>query len=207
VTDKSPLDHEPGTQCLTSAFQRYRKAIAKLVARIVMPHDIEDIVQETYIRIYKASQKQHIFYPKSFMLRTARNLALNHVNRADAMNHLSSAPVESDNELDADDRMDETNVSESPETLLQAEEEFLLFCRSLRNLSLQCRRAFILRKVYGLSQQEVAKRLGISESTVEKHIAKGITAAGEYMQLHGYARTSGRAGPLKNAARGNSRHE
>jgi DNA-directed RNA polymerase specialized sigma24 family protein len=41
-------------QRLTNAFQRYRRALAKVVARIVKPHDIEDIVQETYIRIYQA---------------------------------------------------------------------------------------------------------------------------------------------------------
>jgi RNA polymerase sigma-70 factor (ECF subfamily) len=41
-------------------------------------------------------------------------------------------------------------------------------------LPLQCRRAFLLKKVYGLSQKEIAGYLGISESTVEKHVAKGL---------------------------------
>lgn len=32
----------------------------------------------------------------------------------------------------------------------------------------------MLRKVHGLSQREVAQHMGISESTVEKHIGKGL---------------------------------
>jgi len=85
---------------------------------------------------------------------------------------------------------------------LQSEEEFLLFCRSIRDLSLQCRRAFILRKVYGLSQRDVAKRLGIAESTVEKHIAKGITTASAYMKLHGYGRSHASARVRSTGGRG-----
>ncbi len=38
----------------------------------------------------------------------------------------------------------------------------------------QCRRVFVLKKIYGLSQEEIAAELGIAQSTVEKHIAKGL---------------------------------
>jgi RNA polymerase sigma factor (sigma-70 family) len=186
-TETTP-DPEAGVQQLTQVFQTYRKALAKLIARIVKPHDIEDIVQETYIRIFQASQKKTIFHARSFMLKTARNLALNHVARADALNYLEH---QVDREADPNEpTFDyEGDAAASSDTVLQSEEEFLLFCRSMRDLSLQCRRAFILRKVYGLSQRDIAKRLGITESTVEKHIAKGITTASAYMKLHGYGRS------------------
>jgi RNA polymerase sigma factor (sigma-70 family) len=190
VTNDTHFDGEAGLQHLTDIFQRYRKTLAGLVARIVKPHDIEDIVQDTYIRIYQASQKKPIFHAKAFMLRTARNLALNHVARADAMNHLAAAPADCEIVSEANEAKEEGDVCESTDTLVQAEEEFRIFCRAVRDLPLQCRRAFILRKVYGLSQCEVARRLGISESTVEKHIAKGIVASGAYMKMHGYARGS-----------------
>ena len=57
-----------------------------------------------------------------------------------------------------------------------------MFCRAVGGLPEQCRRAFILKKVYGLSQQEIADRLSISQSTVEKHIAKGLLMCREYME-------------------------
>jgi RNA polymerase sigma-70 factor (ECF subfamily) len=60
------------------------------------------------------------------------------------------------------------------------------FCRSTRALPRQCRRAFLLRKVYGLSQREVATRLGVTEGTIEKHIAKAMFECVRYMQANGY---------------------
>lgn len=166
-------------------FQRYRKALAKAVARIVKPGDIEDIVQETYVRLFQAAKREPIQHPKSFLLKAARNLALSHVVRADALNHLESQASAPDGSAES---FEYRAVEESPEALAQAEEEFLIFCRAIRELPLQCRRAFLLRKVYGLSQQEVARYLRISESTVEKHIAKGLVACSAYMAANGYAR-------------------
>jgi RNA polymerase sigma factor (sigma-70 family) len=207
VTDKACFDRATAIEPLTHAFQRYRKALAKAVARIVKPHDIEDIVQETYIRIYQAAQKQRIFHPRSFMMRTARNLALSHVVRADALNHTADTPAECETDSDVLQFRDEIEFSlaesaVSPDGRLQAEQEFLLFCRSIRDLSLQCRRAFILRKVYDVSQREIARQLGISESTVEKHIAKGITTASIYMKSHGLLRSTALRSRPRSAARG-----
>jgi RNA polymerase sigma factor (sigma-70 family) len=183
---------------LVDVFQRYRKALAKAVARIVKPGDIEDIVQETYLRLYQAAKRQPIRHPKSFMLKAARNLALSHVVRADAMNHLGTQGIQFESEEEAD-RFERQQVAfESPEAEAQAEEEFLIFCRAIRELPLQCRRAFLLRKVYGLSQDEVARELRISESTVEKHIAKGLIACSAYMAANGYARPSATAGARPN---------
>jgi RNA polymerase sigma-70 factor (ECF subfamily) len=192
MNDPSPARQDSGIQQLSALFSRYRRTLARAVARIVRPQDIEDIVQETYVRIYQAAQRQQIHHPKSFMLRTARTLALNHIGSADAMSHLASIDFNSD----ADEDMDvwRNAISESLESTAQTEEEFLMFCRSVCELPVQCRRVFVLRKVYGMSQQEVAKHLGISEATVEKHVAKGVITCGAYMKAIGYARGRTRDG-------------
>lgn len=170
---------------VVDGMQRYRKALVRLVARIVKPHDIEDIVQETCLRVYQAAQKQPIYHLKSFMLQSARNIALNHATRADAMNHLAALPSEQELDDEADAWLTESSWGPSTESLAQSQEEFLLFCRAIRELPLQCRRAFILKKVHGMSQKEVARQLGISESTVEQHIAKGMLGCRNYMIQHG----------------------
>jgi len=106
------------------------------------------------------------------MFRTARNLALNHVQRFD--NKMRSRMV---------DFLDE-DVQQATETLeaqFESQERFGYFCRAISKLPVQCRRAFILRKVYGLSQKEVAQFLGMTEGNVEKHVARGLVRCIEYM--------------------------
>ncbi len=64
-------------------FLRFRTRIARAIGRIVQRDDIEDIVQETFLRCYQASERTVVRHPRSFMLTTARNLALNHIDLAD----------------------------------------------------------------------------------------------------------------------------
>ena len=63
-------------------------------------------------------------------------------------------------------------------------EEFALFCEAVRHLPVKCRRVFVLKKVYGYSQIEIAKKLNISIGTVEKHISQGIKRCTYFMQQH-----------------------
>ncbi len=57
--------------------------IARAIGRIVRPDDVDDIVQETFLRCYQASGRTTVRHPRSFMLTTARNLALNRIDLAD----------------------------------------------------------------------------------------------------------------------------
>jgi RNA polymerase sigma-70 factor (ECF subfamily) len=61
-----------------------------------------------------------------------------------------------------------------PERRLSGREEVERLRRVLANIPPKCREAFELRKFDGLSQREIAGRMGIAESTVEKHLAKAL---------------------------------
>ena len=52
--------------------------------------------------------------------------------------------------------------------------ELVRVAEFVRSLPMECRQVFTLRKVYGLSQKEIATELDISENTVEQHLAKGV---------------------------------
>ena len=54
----------------------------------------------------------------------------------------------------------------------------------MSELPIKCRKVFVLRKVYGYSQAEIAKKLGISLSTVETHITKGMHRTKLFMDEH-----------------------
>jgi RNA polymerase sigma-70 factor (ECF subfamily) len=154
----------PDRSGLLDEFLGCKSALGRFVARIVKPHDIDDILQETFIRACAAAEKTDIRHPRSFMFKTAQNLALNHVTSA----YYTRTDMEDFSSMDVPEMM------ESLESEFESKERFLAFCRAVRALPPQCRRVFVLRKVYGLSQQEIADYLGISQSTVEKHVAKGL---------------------------------
>jgi len=153
---------------LLEVFVALRRKLARAVSRIVPPPEIEDIVQETYVRVCQFEQAGSIRHPRSFLYRTARNLALDHIKRSDSRN--VSLEADDDEREDNDALQSGLDMSDQ----LAAKQEFEIFCASVQELPLQCRRVFVLRKVYGYSQKEIAQALEISESTVEKHIAYGI---------------------------------
>ena len=162
---------------LTATFLKYRTLLRATVGKIVRPQDIEDIVQETFVRAIGASRRTQMRHPRAYMLRIATNLALKHVSRADQrltchIEDISSVEV--------------YLKTATLESQVEESERFFAFCRAVRKLPIQCRRAFLLRKVYGLTQKEISEYLGISQSTVEKHVAKGMMGCTEYMTRMGY---------------------
>ena len=60
------------------------------------------------------------------------------------------------------------------DTAYEAKEDLGRIISALDELSPQCRRVFLLHKFEGLSHSEIATRVGVSRSTVEKHMATGI---------------------------------
>ena len=154
-------------------FINYQSTLRRFICRIVKPDDIDDIVQETFVRSYEANLKQEIKYVRSYMLKTAKNLALNHNAKWDnKYNDSIEDFVEPPVELSSADFEDD----------YESKERFLCFCRATDQLSGSVRKCFILKKVYGFSQKEIAQHLQLSESTVEKHIAKGLLKSTRYME-------------------------
>ena len=166
----------PGNENIANVFLSIRTGLARAVSGIVPPKEIEDVVQETYVRVCQSHSPGGITSPKSFMYKTARNIAINHMKRAETRL------------VDSLDGIYESSgwTAQEPTgdafALASSREEFALFCEAVKDLPLQCRRAFVLKKVYGHTYKEISDTLQISEKTVEKHIAKGISRCRTYLQ-------------------------
>jgi len=158
---------------LEQTYFKCRSHLERVVAGIVKSDDVEDIVQDTFIKSYEAGLKQEIKFERTYMLKTARNLALNHAARA----------CEQKNQyLDDLEILPSDLTSKTLESQIESKERFFNFCRATDTLSVEVKRVFLLKKIYGMSQKDIAEHIGLSESTVEKHVAKGLLQCSLYLQ-------------------------
>ena len=129
--------------------------------------DADDLCQDVYVRVYQAALEKIPNPAKPFVFTVARNLLLNRAR------HEAVVSIEAVADLEA-----LNIVKDEPGTdrWVIAREELRRLEDALNHLPPRCRQAFVLRKIEGLSQREIAQRMGISEKTVERHISDGICA-------------------------------
>ncbi|KTF07577.1 RNA polymerase sigma-70 factor FecI [marine sediment metagenome] len=157
---------------VAETFLKYRSKLMRAVGSIVGADDIEDIVQEAFYKELRSRIKTRNTIRATYMLKTARNLALNHVAKAENKNK---------QQLDDMDILPYELVGHSLEKNVESKERFIHFCRATDTLSADVKRVFLLKKVYGMRQKEIAELVGLSESTVEKHVAKGLMMCSRYL--------------------------
>ena len=127
--------------------------------------ETDDIIQETYAVLAGLAGVEHIQSPRAYAFQTAQSVILRHLRRARIVR------IDAIGDID----MLTTAVDEpSPERQASARQELRRVTELIAELPTKCREAFTLRKIEGLSQREVAHRMGISESTVEKHIGRAL---------------------------------
>lgn len=122
--------------------------------------DRDDLVQESFLRVFRARTAGPIANARAFLFTTARNLALNHLRHRRHARPKNAGWSDSLHVLD--ERID------TPEAVARRQELELLQ-EALQALPERCREVFTLRRIYNLSQKEIAARLGITEKTVENH--------------------------------------
>ena len=123
--------------------------------------DIDNLVQEALMRICQAWERGEVRSPKAFLFATARNLALDQLRRQKIMPMISLV------ETDAQAVLEEGDLV--PDQVARNQELGFL-TEVIQLLPDRCRQVFTLRKVYGMSQRDIAKRLGISEHTVSAQL-------------------------------------
>jgi RNA polymerase sigma-70 factor (ECF subfamily) len=127
--------------------------------------DRDNLVQESLTRVWRLKQRDEIRSPKALLFTTARNLAIDELRRRNL------APVESIEEIDGLSVLDDGATASETVALKQ---EIELVIQAIQSLSPRCREVLTLRKIYGLSQKEIAAQLHISEATVETHVCNGL---------------------------------
>ena len=179
-------DHRREVTCETASnlidelYRREVKSLRQYVRYVLRSSgDAEDIVQESFIRLWRALSLGDIQSPRAVLFKTARNLAFNHLR-----------DMRVRNSGDAFAAMDEAfvrRVATAEEALIYSEEATA--CRLLmEGLPVRCREAFVLRVVDELSYKEMSRQMRLSISTIEKHISKGKQICRSRLEGGGFVR-------------------
>lgn len=159
---------------VVDAFVEHEPAIKRFIGRFLpKPHDIEDVSQEAFLKAYAAEQGRIITEPKSFLFRIAKHIAISQLRK--------NARHPTDYMEDCDS-LDCEIHSRSAEEEAMARQKLGIRCEAVATLSPQVRRAYLMRKVYGMSYKDIAEGLGIAQSTVEKHLIKGVMLCERYVR-------------------------
>jgi RNA polymerase sigma-70 factor (ECF subfamily) len=135
--------------------------------------DLDDIIQEAYLRLVRAKGAGKVRRTKPYLYTTARNAAL------DFFRHEKVVVME----RIAD--MGELRVLDGRPDALETiahDEELAQLAEAIQTLPERCREVLVLRKLHGLSQKEIAEKLGISENTVAAQASTGMRRCVEYFR-------------------------
>jgi len=130
------------------------------------PAEIDDLVAEALTRAYAAADWRRIDRGRSYLFAIARNLILDAARRSKVVAFDAIADIEALNLPDG---------QPSPEAAVSARDELRVLQAAVDRLPPRAREVFLLRRIDNLSLLEVADRLGLSVSTVEKHLTRAMT--------------------------------
>ncbi len=151
--------------------ERFYRELLNFMNRQVYDRDMAaDLTQESYARVLAAQQAgAPVLDARALLYRTARNLITDQHRRAALRRHESLDTV-----TEPEDQCAPAHLQ--PEEALASRQAVHAYAQAIENLPARCREAFVLHIIEGLPQAEIARRMGISVSMVEKHVVRGTLA-------------------------------
>jgi len=149
---------------------RYGQAVRRFFSRRLRDGaDVEDLTQEVFARLLKRAELGEIANIEGYLFHTAANLLRERARKA------ARRPGDDpglDPGLDPD--LAESVEDFSPERILLGREAYARMVEALQELPERARTIFVLNRFEELSAAEIARRLGVSVSTVEKDMMRAI---------------------------------
>lgn len=156
----------------------YRATLVPLrryLARLVRcPADAQDLAHDAYARVYPIFCDGQAREPQALLYTTARRLAINRLKHREAAHTQTVDGAALDATASA--------APGVPQTVM-ARQELARMERALAQLPAGCRTVLLLCKVERMSHDEIARRLGIARSTVEKRHARALRLLHEALAL------------------------
>jgi len=168
------LKESKDNSAIVKAFVENSTTLKKFLTRYFsVQQDIEDVVQEAFLRAYQAEEKKIIEHPKAFLFRIVKNLALTELTKKSRQ--ITTYIEDSDPSVVIDNEF-------SPEGEFESLQSLGIYCEAVANLPIKCRHVYLMRKVHGLSHKEIAHRMELSVSSIEKHLSTGVLQCRAYVR-------------------------
>jgi RNA polymerase sigma factor (sigma-70 family) len=166
------FDHK--RRFLHDAFQQHAREITAFIRRKWPTEvDVDDIVQESFLRLSQCADPALIQNPRAYLFQVAAHIVVDQHRRHVVRNH--STEPDMDIETVEDTRMCPVRCWENRSDLDR-------FTELLNQLPEICRHAFVLFRIEGLSHGEIAPRLGISVRTSERHVMKAMQHIARHLE-------------------------
>jgi RNA polymerase sigma factor (sigma-70 family) len=156
------MDSLPATsEAAAVVFERLRPSLLRFFERRVACVDVEDLVQEVFIRLARQARGAAIREPERYVFRVATNVLRDRLRRQAVRCGADHVPLD-----------DPESIGEAPseERIHESRELLARVLAALEQLPPKCRATFLLHRFEGLSYSEIARRLGVSRSAIEKQM-------------------------------------
>ncbi len=160
VARLSPIDR------LTRYLSDARAELVRFAARRGAGHRAEDVVQDTWLRLRERADPAEWREPRAVLFTTAANLAtdehrrdLRHARLGDAVAAEAAG-----------------TAAPGPERVLEGRARVERLAAVLDAVAPACRDAFLMNRLEGLTHRQIARRLGVSTKTVQRHIERALLA-------------------------------
>jgi RNA polymerase sigma-70 factor (ECF subfamily) len=130
----------------------------------------QDIVQEVFVRVWEKRTEITDINPEAFLFRLVRNGCIDYIKHLKVINNrMQEVRVES--KYEELYRID--FIGNEPYVLIEEEVKNKIDF-TIRNLPERCREVFILSRLNGLKNREIAEKLNISIKNVERHLSRAF---------------------------------
>ncbi len=133
--------------------------------RLQSPEDIDDLIQEAYAKLAALTSLDHVERGDRYFFRIVRNLLVDKIRHARVVRIDSVADI---------DLMNLDTAEPGPDRITAARQELAKVAALIDALPDRYRQVVRMRRVEGLSQKEIARRLNVTESVVENDAVRGL---------------------------------
>jgi RNA polymerase sigma-70 factor (ECF subfamily) len=158
---------------LTRVFLEIRDELLRFVTRRTGRSAAEDVVQDVWLNLREHGDAEQWREPRAVLFRTAANLGTDTYRR-----DVHTQKLFSGEEAIAD----AVSPSADPAAQAEAANQLERLLAALDQLPTECREALLLNRLEGLTHAEIARRLGISTKTVQRHIERALRACVQMLE-------------------------